>query len=492
MPNTVEPQVLAGRYRLENVVGEGGMAVVWRATDTILHRTVAVKVLRAQYASDPGFLARFQSEARAAAALNDPGIVAVYDVGQDGGRQYLVLELVPGEDMKAVIRREAPLAPERVVRHGAALARAVAAAHKIGLVHRDLKPQNVLLTPDGRLKVADFGIARAVADAGVTAPGIVMGTAHYVAPEQAAGGTATPASDVYSLGVVLYEMLTGHVPFDADTAMGVAMRIMHEDAPSVTSLNPLVPERLAAIVSRAMARRPEDRYADAGALAHVLEAYLKWSQQDTDIGSSPVLAPAREQPIKPVAKPSSAVAASAATGKPVVTGLSPEPNRDAMSPEAIPLAGAVSPPMPHPAAGPASAAARTSPERKAAPSRSPASRVVTGDSSPEPAGPLFDWTGLILALVAAAALAGLIPLWYQVYLRGGASGGTGGGTGTWPSGAVVGAANGVAGTSSDGGTPSGDESSAQSQLGADTGSGAGTLVTVPNLRGQKRLTPLPP
>ncbi len=306
-----DPQLLSDRYALIETLGQGGMAVVWRAEDRLLGRTVAVKILRDQYAQDPEFLARFRSEARSAAALNDPGVVAVYDVGSDGGRHYLVMELVDGQDLKQVIRQEAPLPAERVVRIGTELARAVGQAHRAGLVHRDIKPQNVLVTADGRMKVADFGIARAVAEAGMTAPGIVLGTVHYLSPEQAAGQTATPASDVYALGVVLYEMLTGKLPFTADSGVGVAMKILREDPKPLSEVNPDVPDVLARIVGRAMAREPQDRFPDANALADALQAYREASVEGTmrhaalvtppQAGAPPLTPPPAGRPLLPAA-----------------------------------------------------------------------------------------------------------------------------------------------------------------------------------------------
>ncbi len=304
---------LNGRYRLEEIIGEGGMAVVWRARDLLLDREVAVKVLRDQYAADPEFLERFHTEARLAAALNDPGVVAVYDVGEDGGRHYLVMEMVPGRDLKHLIREMAPLPCERAVAIASALAGSVAAAHRLGLVHRDIKPQNVLMSPDGRMKVTDFGIARSVTAARMTEPGLVMGTVHYVSPEQVAGEAATPASDVYSLGVVLYEMLTGQVPFEAESSVGVAMRILREEPAPVQTLNPRVPLALAAIVSRAMARRPEDRYPDAGALADDLARYMAAAAAVTGpltSGALPAPAPEVGSPLAGQAK-GAAVAAEA-------------------------------------------------------------------------------------------------------------------------------------------------------------------------------------
>ncbi len=275
------PEILNDRYRLDEVIGEGGMAVVWRAHDTALDRTVAVKVLRDQYARDPEFLTRFSSEARSAAALNHPGIVSVHDVGEDDGRHYLVMEHVPGRDLKSLISDDAPLSPQIAVDIAIALAEAVSAAHAVGLVHRDIKPQNILVCADGRMKVGDFGIARAQSAAGITEPGLVMGTVHYIAPEQAAGEAATTASDVYSLGVVLYEMLSGEVPFDADSKVGVAMKIMNDEPVPLEVRNPRVPSVLAGIIQRAMSKDPERRYQDAAALAEALAGFARWSEQLT-------------------------------------------------------------------------------------------------------------------------------------------------------------------------------------------------------------------
>lgn len=356
-PAPADAALLKDRYRLLDIVGEGGMAVVWRAEDTELRRTVAVKVLRDQFARDPEFLARFRSEARAAAGLNDPGVVSVYDVGEDGGRHFLVMEYVAGSDLKDVIRAEGPLTAHRVVEIGARIARAVAAAHAQGLVHRDIKPQNVLVAPDGRMKVADFGIARAVSAASMTAPGIVMGTVHYVAPEQAAGQPATLASDVYSIGVVLYELLTGKVPYEADSSLGVAMKIMNEDPLPLAVANPRAPEVLVRIVERAMARDPAERYPDAGALADALEQYGRWSAQQT------------------------------------------APLATAAAPEVVPDAG-VTRTMASPVVAPAGPAGKPVP---------PGGR--------RPRVPLLDWKGLGLAVAAAIALGGLIPLWLGIVGR---------------------------------------------------------------------------
>jgi serine/threonine-protein kinase len=213
-----EPRVLAGRYRLIAPQGEGGMATVWRAMDEQIGREVAVKILRPQFVADPGFAARFRNEARAAGTLSHPNVVQVYDFGTDAeaGDQYIVMQLVDGEDLASVLRERGPLPVDEAVEVGASVADALGAAHQSGLVHRDVKPGNILLTPGGRTLVTDFGISRAVAEASMTVTGTTIGSVHYFSPEQAAGEEVGPASDIYALGIVVYEMLSGRRPFEGD------------------------------------------------------------------------------------------------------------------------------------------------------------------------------------------------------------------------------------------------------------------------------------
>lgn len=273
--------IINGRYRLLSKLGEGGMAEVWQARDMALGRIVALKVLRTQYSSDPDFLARFRREAQAAANLLHPNIVNVFDIGQAGDRHFIVMEYVEGQNLKDLIRDQAPLPVNRALDLATQAAAAVAHAHRAGIVHRDLKPQNILVTADGQVKVADFGIARAMSAASATETGVILGTAHYLSPEQAAGQPATPASDVYTLGVVLYEMLTGRPPFDADSPVGVALKHLHETPPPIQQLNPRVPASVAVVVHRAMAKDPTQRHADAGALAGALHTVREWGEQVT-------------------------------------------------------------------------------------------------------------------------------------------------------------------------------------------------------------------
>lgn len=290
--------LIGGRYRLLDKLGEGGMAEVWRTRDTTLGRIVALKVLRPQYGSDPDFVMRFRREAQAAANLSHPNIVNVFDIGQADGRHYIIMEYVDGRSLKDLIR-EGPLSVDRALDLLTQTAEAVAHAHRAGIIHRDLKPQNILVARDGRVKVTDFGIARAVSAASVTETGIVLGTAHYLAPEQAAGESTTPASDVYALGVVVYEMLSGRPPFDADSSVGIAMQHLQATPAPIQQLNPRVPASVASVVNRAMAKDPAQRYPDAGELAGTLRALREWGERATDAQPAIRRPPARPTAQKP-------------------------------------------------------------------------------------------------------------------------------------------------------------------------------------------------
>lgn len=269
---------LNGRYRVAELIGEGGMAEVHRAEDALLERSVAVKILRPQYATDPEFLARFQQEARFAARLTHPNIASTYDVGSDGTTHYIVMEYVDGRSLKAAIEAGGPIPVAQAVDIAIQILSALSFAHQKGLVHRDVKPQNVLLGPDGQVKVVDFGIARA-AKGSQTTTGIVLATVQYGSPEQLSGQPATESSDIYSLGVVLYEMLTGRLPFDAESSVAVALKHVQSPPPPPRKVNPAIPPALEAIVMKALAKTPAERFASAGEMRRALRSYQDGDQR---------------------------------------------------------------------------------------------------------------------------------------------------------------------------------------------------------------------
>ncbi|HYP47388.1 MAG TPA: protein kinase [Thermoleophilaceae bacterium] len=266
--------LLNGRFRLEEKIGSGGMSTVYKAFDPTLERWVAIKLMHRDISTDPDQLERFRREARAVARLNHPHVVTVIDAGEDDGTPYIVFEYVEGETLKDRIRRLGRLPVAEAIAYGIEIARALSAAHSHRLVHRDVKPQNVLIDRDGRAKVTDFGIARSLEMEGLTQAGRVLGTTDYVSPEQALGHEVTEQSDLYSLGVVLYEMLTGEVPFKADTQVAVAMKHVREPLPDVQRRRPEVAASLAGVVERAGAKETANRYATADELEHDLEEEL--------------------------------------------------------------------------------------------------------------------------------------------------------------------------------------------------------------------------
>ncbi|HYI22091.1 MAG TPA: Stk1 family PASTA domain-containing Ser/Thr kinase [Candidatus Limnocylindrales bacterium] len=266
-------QVLAGRYRLVELLGQGGMATIFRGHDGQLGRDVAVKVLRAEYGRDPAFVARFRQEAQSAAALSHPNVVNVFDYGMEAGDPFIVMEMIDGGDLGAVIKERGTLEPLAAARIAQQIFEALDTAHARGIVHRDIKPTNVLLTSSGRVKVADFGIARAFSEAQLTMPGTTLGSVHYFSPEQARGEMVTSASDVYSAGLVLFEMLTGRRAWTGDSAGAVAVARLAGDPPSPSDIQPGVPEVLDTAVRRSLARLPADR-PTAGDMAALLGRYI--------------------------------------------------------------------------------------------------------------------------------------------------------------------------------------------------------------------------
>ncbi len=284
MNNAILGTTLGGRYRLDARIGHGGMSTVYRAFDTVLERQVAIKLMHREIASDSDQLERFRREARAVAQLNHPHIVTVIDAGEwdahesadgiEAGTPYIVLEHVDGETLKELIRREAPLEVPTVLAYAIEIARALGAAHAQEIVHRDVKPQNVLLSGEGGAKITDFGIARTLSEEGLTMDGRVLGTTDYVSPEQALGQGVTGQSDVYSLGVVMYEMLTGEVPFKGESPVAVAMMHVREEVPDVQLARPEVSAATAAVVERATTKDLDRRYPDMASMILDMEEAL--------------------------------------------------------------------------------------------------------------------------------------------------------------------------------------------------------------------------
>ncbi len=346
------------------------MAVVHKAQDLSLGRLVAVKILRDNLTSDPDFLARFQQEARAAANLAHPNIVTVHDFGRDGERYYIVMEYIEGQDLKTLVKDGAPFTAERALDLSIQMCAGIGYAHRAGLVHCDIKPQNILVTADGRVKITDFGIARALASLhpGETTD-VVWGSPQYYSPEQAAGESPTPASDVYSIGVVMFEMLAGRLPFVASTQQALAMMHLRDEPPSLSLFNPSVPETLELIIHKVLAKEPSARYRSADQLGRILISYREQGEGMTGTQAAP--------PTPHTAPPAPAVLPEA----PVAY----RPTR--------PQVEAAAPVMDLPFGEPAEAGAD---------------------------GLGLDWVAMGLGFLAFVAVAGLIPLWvwvYQAYTR---------------------------------------------------------------------------
>ncbi len=266
-------KILGGRYAIQDKIGTGGMAIVYRGHDTVLGRVVAVKTMLPQYAADQSFAARFKQEAQAAAALQSPYIVNVYDWGKDDDTYYIVMEYLRGTDLKSGIRKHGALAPRKVAQIGSQIAQALNIAHRHDIIHRDIKPQNIMVQPDGNIKVMDFGIARAK-NSHLTADNSVLGTAHYVSPEQTQGKALGATSDIYSLGIVMYEAATGKVPFEGDDAISVALKQVNEEPVLPSEVNPNVDPSLQAIIMKCMQKDPQDRFQSAEELYRALRDYL--------------------------------------------------------------------------------------------------------------------------------------------------------------------------------------------------------------------------
>lgn len=401
----VENPVLNNRYQLIEEINAGGMAVLYKAQDLELGRLVAVKVLRPSLASDPAFLSRFRQEARAAANLSHPNIVTVHDVGQDGSTHYIVMEYVPGQNLKQLLRAHGPFEVDAALAIMIEVCKGVGYAHRAGLVHCDIKPQNILVTPDNSIKVADFGIARALtASPSEETEKIVWGSPHYFSPEQAAGETLTPASDVYSIGVVLFELLTGQLPFSGSDYRELALAHFKEEPPSILDLNPALPIELDRIVRKVLSKEPSARYRTADQLGRILQKYREQGLQPTStfvVRPSTVPAPppsAPSQPTQPATPP-------------------PAPVVPAPLPPARPPGKRTGPPSSEPTIPtlpPLDTDVRSSrpPVRPMAP---PSSYQPEGVRSGGPFADV-DLYGIALGVLATVAVLGLIPLWVAVYL----------------------------------------------------------------------------
>jgi serine/threonine-protein kinase len=267
----LESTYLDGRYLVQAKIASGGTSTVYRGVDVRLDRPVALKVMDSRYAGDEQFLTRFQLEARTVARLKHPGLVAVYDQGLDGRHPFLVMELIDGGTLRELLNERGPMPPHAVAAVLRPVLGGLAAAHRAGLVHRDVKPENVLISDDGEVKIADFGLVRAVAAAGITSASVILGTAAYLSPEQVRDGSAGLRSDVYSAGILTYELLTGRTPFTGDTPLSLAYQRLDNDVPRASAVIDGVPLEFDELVARATARDPADRYADAIDMAADLE-----------------------------------------------------------------------------------------------------------------------------------------------------------------------------------------------------------------------------
>ena len=285
-------ETIAGRYEVEELVGHGGMSSVYKARDALLERHVALKILHEQYSADDDFVERFKREARSVAQLQHPNIVTVIDRGEEDGRQYIVFEYIDGENLKEHVVRKGRLDVREALEIALEVARGLAFAHEQGLIHRDVKPQNILLNGDGRAKVTDFGIARTVDVDGMTQTGTVLGTSNYIAPEQASGRRVDAHSDIYALGAVLYELLAGEVPFPGESFVVVAMKHMHEPAPSLLDVRGDISLRVAAAVDRALEKDPDHRFPTMDAFAAELQACLAELDRGED-GDATMIVPSR-------------------------------------------------------------------------------------------------------------------------------------------------------------------------------------------------------
>jgi serine/threonine protein kinase len=404
--------LLNGRYRLVAQQGSGGMAVIYKATDLALGRTVAVKILRPSLTNDPEFLKRFRQEARNVANLSHPNIVTVHDVGQDGNTHYIVMEYIDGEDLKRLVRATAPFSIDRALSITIKICAGVGYAHRAGLVHADVKPQNVLVTENDNVKVTDFGIAQALT---ATKPRerqrVVWGSPHYFSPEQAQGEAPTPASDVYAIGIVMFEMLTGRLPFVGADQQELAMAHIRETPPNPSDLNPNVPVHLDRILQKVLSKEPASRYRTADQLGRILISYRRQGHVTTD--QVPEVMSEEPQPGTAATVPPTESPVYASAGH-EPRSSSPPPAQRASVPD--PRAEAptnlyTQPPYRSPATTPGMSPVSS---RDYYPPRPPESMIQSRYRANEPPQQL-DLVTLVLAFIAFIAVVLLIPLWIAVY-----------------------------------------------------------------------------
>jgi serine/threonine protein kinase len=409
----VENPVLNDRYRLIEQIGSGGMAVLYKAQDLELDRIVAVKVLRPSLVDDPEFLTRFKREARSAANLSHPNIVTVHDVGQDGpNTHYIVMEYVPGKDLKQLIREQGAFEVDDALAVVIEICKGVGYAHRAGLIHCDLKPQNILVTPENRIKVVDFGIARALSTTvDEETQEIVWGSPHYFSPEQAAGEAPTPASDVYSIGIILYELLTGELPFTGEDYQTLAIAHFTDDPPSILDVNPALPRELDRIIKKVLSKEPSSRYRTADQLGRILQKYRDQGQQPTGtftvtpsgaVSPPPSAQTVQSAPIPPYQQ----------SPAPRPRGLGERPEPESTIPSLPPLD--VDRVMGRPSSRPVYGAGPYGQPAYEPVDYDTGRHYTAGDDDEEEVGP--DVYGVVLSVLAAAAVLGLIPLWITVYL----------------------------------------------------------------------------
>ena len=430
--------ILNGRYLLTAQRGSGGMSVIYQATDRALGRKVAVKVLRPSLTKDPSFLEKFRNEARAVANLSHPNIVTVHDVGSDGAAHYIVMELVDGQDLKKIIKTEGALAVDRVLNLAIDISAGLGYAHRSGLVHADVKPQNILVTPEDVVKVTDFGIAQALSD---TQPQqkraeVVWGSPHYFSPEQARGEQPSPASDVYSIGIVLFEMLTGQLPYSGANQQDLAMAHLKEPVPYVTDINPAVPESLSRIVYKVMSKDRSGRYREADQLGNVLQNFRDRATDHTAL--HPQVPSSLPEPQRPPRPPESAPGSAQNPGATEKYSAAPnaprpyDPRRPYQPPQdepSVPSPGRPVTQQPQPLEqrynvprGQQSgnqSQSRTPPPQAYGQSDSQYYRAqYSQPMRVEPESEDRDWVTIALAFLALIAVLGLVPVWIFVFVMG--------------------------------------------------------------------------